>query len=348
MKKYRKGVIIGKFYIYHLGHYELIKFGIENCVELHVLVEENSKYTISAEIRASWIQQDFPTAIVHIVNGEPETEEASQWGWRTRYILRDDRRSNDPFEGPDVVFSSEDYGEPYAKSMGAEHVMVDRYRSVVPCSGHELRADIMGNFQYLARPAKADFAARVIIVGPDSSGKTTLAQKLAEKHNTALVPEYGRMYWDGKIGNLKNNSRIWHPSEFTHIAKMQAYAAYELSKDANKVIIEDTDTVSTELWENRYLGYLDPSLRFAGINRSNPYIYILCNPDFPFVQDGTRESSKARDKMYTEFRKILARRNLTYTIVSGSVEERVDKVSSLIETMLAKPVMVDMKDQGQQ
>jgi NadR type nicotinamide-nucleotide adenylyltransferase len=341
MKKYRKGVITGKFYIYHLGHYELIKFGIENCDELHVLVEENSKYGISAAIRASWIEQDFPTAIVHIVNGEPETEDASQWGWRTRYVLRDDKRGNDPFEGPDVVFSSEDYGEPYAKSMGAEHVMVDRYRSLVPCSGHELRANIMDNFKYLSRPAKADFAKRIIVVGPDSSGKTTLAQELAEKYNTVWVPEYGRMYWDGKIGNLKNNSRLWHTSEFAHIAKVQSYAAYELSKDANKVIIEDTDGICTELWHQRYRGYLEPSLRYAGMNRSNPYIYVLAKPDFPFVQDGTRENERARDKMYAEFRKELSRRNLPYTIVSGSIEERVAKVSNLIEVMLANQVNLD-------
>ena len=342
MKKYKKGVIIGKFYIYHLGHYELIKFGIENCEELHVIVEENSKYKISAEIRANWIQQDFPSAIVHTVNGEPETEDPTQWGWRTMFILRDDKRSNNPYEGPDVVFSSEDYGVPYAKSIGAEHVMIDRLRSVVPCSGRELRADVISNFQYLSRPAKADFAKRIIIVGPDSSGKTTLAQRLAQKHNTAWVPEYGRMYWDGKVSDLINQARLWYTSEFTHIAKMQAYAAYELSKDANKIIIEDTDTVSTELWHQRYLGYMEPSLRYAGMNRSNPYIYVLCAPDFPFVQDGTRENEKARDKMYTEFRKILSRRNLPYTIVTGSIEERVTKVSDLIKVMLSNVIDVDM------
>lgn len=342
VKRWKKGVIATKAYIYHEGHSRLIRFGADNCQELHVIIDESDRYSIPAAIRANWIEQDHPDVYVHIVPGDPATDDAAQWGWRTLYTLRaDQERMGYDINGPDVVFSSEDYGEPYAKSMGAEHVMIDRYRSIVPCSGHEIRAGIMGRFQYLARPTKAHFTNRVIIVGAESTGKTTLAQALADKYQTVWVPEYGEMYWRGKTITFNRSlGKTWHTEEFRHIARMQSQMAYELSKDAYRITIEDTDEFATEIWHDRYVGYMEPSIRFSAMNRHNPKMYILTDINIPFVQNGWRDGENIRERMHDLFKTELIKRRYPYIQVHGTLQMRIDQASEAIDAMIAQPIIL--------
>jgi NadR type nicotinamide-nucleotide adenylyltransferase len=75
-------------------------------------------------------------------------------------------------------------------------VLVDRERRAVPISGERLRADPMGSWDYLPECVRPEYVRRIVVTGPESTGKTTLAQGLAERLATTWVPEYARAYLD--------------------------------------------------------------------------------------------------------------------------------------------------------
>ena len=315
------GLVIGKFLPYHQGHHNLIQFASEQCDDLYVLVGDSDKFSIPAWKRQMWIEEDFPDAIVKKIPEEPISTDNREWAWRTRFALG---------FSPDVVFSSEDYGEEYAAMMGATHVMYDRERIGVPCQGHLILEDLWGNFKYLSAPAKAHFAKRVVIVGAESTGKTTLTRELAKVYDTVWTPEYGRMYADGKIPTLGLfEKRSWRPSEFDHISKMQKQMEHMLAHDANRVIFSDTDSLCTELWHERYVGYMDINLHYEV-----PHLYILADTDIPLEQDGTREESlDKRSRMQKRFLNTLIKNRFPFITASGTLDERINTCMQAISKL---------------
>lgn len=331
MKKLIKGMSVGKWYLFHEGHDLLLRYGQEHCDIFDILVGDNPEYNISAEVRASWIKEMFPDANVRIINELPVHEDSEKWAWRTRQLLG---------YSPDLVFSSEDYGEPYANFMGSKHLMVDRFRNQVPCSGHEIRADIMGKFQYLAPPVKAHFVYRIAVVGAESTGKSTLARELARKYKTVWAPEYGRIFAEGKIPGLDIfPNKLWRTNEFVHISKAQGLLEDQLARDSYQVMFCDTTPYSTELWHERYTG--EKSIRVHEAAGVRDYaLYIVAGDEIPFTQDGTRDGQEIRHTMHQQFINELKTVGLNYVVAEGDIDQRIATVSKHIDALIAKPLSI--------
>ena len=131
------------------------------------------------------------------------------------------------------------------------------------------------------------YVKRICIVGAESTGKTTLAQKLAEHYRTNWVPEYGREYcvekW--KDGNITDD---WLSEEFVTIAAEQARREDRAARSANKVLICDTDPFATSIWHERYLRRQSAEVETIANNRRYD-LYLLTGTEIPFVQDGLRD-----------------------------------------------------------
>ena len=109
-----------------------------------------------------------------------------------------------------------------------------------------------------------------------------------------------------------------------------------LATRANKLAICDTDPTATYVWHRRYLGY--DSMRVEQIARSRRYdLYILTEPDFEFVQDGTRESEHLRREMHQHFLKVLEQWKKPYIRVKGDREQRVLQATEAIAPLLNFP-----------
>ena len=326
-----RGLSVCKCYLFHQGHELLFNYALEHCDELTILVGHNPAYAISAEERASWVKEIVPGANVLVVNELPDSEDSEKWAWRTIQLLG---------YSPDLVFTSEDYGEPYAKFMGSKHIMVDRFREAVPISGREIRADVRKHFKYLTSPVKAKYTLRVAVVGAESTGKSTLAQKLAIKYETVWVPEYGRLYAEGKIPSLDVfPNKKWTTNEFVHIASHQGQLEDMIARDSNKVIFCDTTPDSTELWHERYMGWRDMRVHAAASARHYD-LYVLAGDEIPFFQDGTRDGEQIRHEMHNKFIEELKGYGIPYIIASGSVVERIAQVSRYVDPMLAMPLTI--------
>ncbi len=315
-----KGFIVGKFYPLHLGHMYLIDVARAHCDHLTVWVCEKADQSVLGTIRASWIKRLYPDIEVRLVPDTLGDEDTEGWAKYTLRVLG---------EAPDIVFSSEDYGESYARLMGSKHILVDKRRVNIPISGTKVRNDTLGNWIYLASPVRAYYTKRVVILGAESTGTTTLTKELAEHYQTTWVPEYGREYTSKWVGPDKP----WTTDEFIHIASEQSRREDEAARSAHGVLMCDTDAFATSVWHRRYIGTRSPEVEKIALKRHYD-LYIITGDEIPFVQDGTRDGEHIRHEMHQWFINDLEKSNRKYIVVRGNKEERLRAAISEIDAIL--------------
>lgn len=323
MKMFRTGVVIGKFYPPHLGHHFLIESASLQCDLLFVLVCWKPEQTIPADTRIACIREVHPEVRVISVEDILADDDTPGWAAYTVQLLG---------SAPDAVFTSEDYGDGYARAMGAKHVMIDRQRLSYPCSGTMIRNDPLAYLEWVSPCMREFYVKRVCIVGAESTGKTTLAQSLAEHYQTNWVSEYGREYcaekW--KNGNITDD---WVSEEFVAIATEQGRREDQASRSANKVLICDTDPFATSIWHERYMN--SRSIEVETIANKRRYdLYILTGDEIPFVQDGLRDGEHIRHWMHGRFIKALTEKNCPWVLVSGDLAGRISQAVRYIDDIL--------------
>ena len=177
------------------------------------------------------------------------------------------------------------------------------------------------------------YAARVCVVGAESTGKTTLSQDLARHFGTVWVPEYGREYSERKLA--AGGGYDFRPEEFAHIAARQCELEDEAARRANRILICDTDAFTTGVWHRRYVGARSPEVEGIAARHRRHDLYILTDIDTPFVQDGTRDGERVRGWMHGVFVEELRAQGRPYRPVSGPRDERLRQAVGYIEDLLA-------------
>jgi NadR type nicotinamide-nucleotide adenylyltransferase len=320
---FEKGLVIGKFYPPHKGHKYLIDTALDACHEVTVIVCWKKSEEISGYLRAAWIQKTHPTARVLLIDDNKLDDDDSEgWATYTKEILG---------YTPDAVFTSEAYGDPYAKYMGCVHVLVDRARTTIPISGTMVRSDPQKSAKFLEPHVKAHFAKRICVLGAESTGTTTLAKALADHYHCVWVPEYGRYYSEGRLP-LGEDVK-WTSEEFVAIAKAQQVLENSLAASSNGLVICDTDAFATSVWHERYLHTTSPEVE-AIADAALHDLYILTGDEIPFVQDGTRDGEHIRHDMHKRFVEKLSETKRPYILVSGSPQERLAAAITAINMLL--------------
>lgn len=304
-----RGVIAGKFYPPHKGHHHLIRTALA-AAEVDVLVVDSPDYRIPAADRARWIQAEHPAASVHIIPDIGKDDDSQAWAEHTIAFLG---------YRPDVVFSSETYGPHWAEYMGAKHVMVDQDRTTVPISGTDIRRDLFGHWDFLGPHARAGLALRIVIVGAESTGTTTLARALAGSLQAPWVPEMGRYYTE----SIQHDGSAWTHEDFYRIGELQQHYENAMAMRSRGVLVCDTNTVATELWQRRYCGEMTPQMS-AIAARDKADLYIITGDEIPFVQDGLRDGEHLRHDMHQWFLDHIAATGVPYLVVRGTVVQRLE------------------------
>jgi NadR type nicotinamide-nucleotide adenylyltransferase len=305
--------VIGKFYPPHRGHKFLINTALAQVDHLDVLICVRSDQTISGELRRQWLEEIHPAAHVRAIEDPGEDDNSRFWAVYTIKILG---------TAPDVVFTSEEYGDAYAQFMGCRHVMVDRQRVHVPVSASAVRTDALRQWEFLEPCVRAYFAIRVSVVGAESTGTTTLARDLAAHYSTVWVPEYGREYC-GKLqaAGVDLWNYHWRSDEFTEIACRQQEMEDKMARDANRALICDTDVLSTGIWHERYMAFRSTEVEAIAVEHRHD-LYLLTDCDLPFEQDGLRDGESIREWMTLRFEQVLSERHLPWVKISGVGAER--------------------------
>lgn len=145
----KRGLILGKFYPPHRGHKYLIETAQNQVDQLFVILCADSTQDISPELRKQWLQDIHPRVTFLVLDqGGFDVTKAQEWVDQTVKLLG---------FTPDVIFSSEDYGEEYAQLAGCEHIMIDKDRTVVNCSASQIRSNPEKYLHFLEPVVRAYF-----------------------------------------------------------------------------------------------------------------------------------------------------------------------------------------------
>lgn len=340
-RRFQRGLVVGKFCPLHKGHEAVIRRALAECENVVVL-----SYTVpefpgcEPEKRAAWLESLFPETtrivlgadnawgLVPPPNDDPDESRHRRFvGQVCREVLR---------TTVDAVFTSESYGDGFAAELTryfreddaahreVVHVPVDPGRSVLPVSGTALRADPHGLRRWLSPVVYASFVKRICLLGGESSGKSTLATALAQKHDTLHVAEYGRELWVNQGGHLSYEDLL-------HIGEVQVAREEETAGRANHYLFCDTSPLTTLFYCLEDHGRAEPALWALAKRKYD--VYVLCAPDIPFDQDGTRRDQAFRQQQHDWYEEQLTAMGAAWVEVRGDVAERVEQVEARLERL---------------
>jgi len=172
---------------------------------------------------------------------------------------------------------------------------------------------------------------KVVLFGPESTGKTTLSKQLASHYNSICVPEYAREYLQLKWNNER---KTCEPQDLLPIAIGQIKSENQLAGKTDSVLICDTDLLETKVYsETYYSNTCDPILEKYAIE--NKYdLYFLTYIDTPWEDDDLRDKPNERLIMFKAFEAALIKYKKPYVLVKGGKKKRLDTAIKYIDKLL--------------
>lgn len=168
---------------------------------------------------------------------------------------------------------------------------------------------------------------KVVVIGPECTGKSELSALLAREFNTVWVEEYARAYLDSL-------DRPYDDTDLPLIAKGQIELEEAAAVRANKVLICDTDLYVIKVWSNFKYGYCDPWILEQIASRKYD-LYLLTYIDIPWQYDPLREHPDQRDRLYAIYLDEMSKQNVPFVEIKGDRDERrrlaVESVGGLIQ-----------------
>ncbi len=168
---------------------------------------------------------------------------------------------------------------------------------------------------------------RIVLIGAESTGKTELADYLANQMNTVFVPEYAREY-------IEKLHRDYTYDDVEYIAKKQIELEEQFLNKANSVLFYDTYLIITKIWfklvYNKIPNWLETKLQNCTID-----LFLLCNNDLPWVPDAVRENGgEMRDELFEMYKQELIKYGFNYTIVEGKGRVRFNNALNIVSDFL--------------
>lgn len=320
----RVGLTLGKYAPLHKGHQFLFETALREVDHLIVLIYDARETDVPLPVRASWIRRLHPRIEVIEAWGGPAENGTDPELVRAHndYIL-------ELLGGRAVThfFSGEPYGAFVSRALGAHDRRVDEARTTVPVSARHIRRSPYEWRAFVDPLVYRDLVTTAVFVGAPSTGKTTLAEALARRFDTAWVPEYGREYWARHQVNHRLTLEQLVEIAHGHRAREEAALA-----DANRYLFIDTEAMITRLFSRHYHGTAHPELdRLADESARRYDLFFLCDDDIPF--DPTDRSGEANRTLFQRWMLAeLAVHRIPFVRVHGSLEERIAQV----ETALAR------------
>jgi HTH-type transcriptional repressor of NAD biosynthesis genes len=306
----------------HAGHIALIRFAASRCDELIVSMSYKPNDSIDGLLRFGWIKEYFindtkikPSISLDDFDNEalPTHERVKPWA---AFIKK-------RFPPIDILFSSEDYGEPFAKELSVNHVSFDSERKLNSVSASKIRDNPYKYWEFIPEIVRPFFVKKICFYGPESTGKSTMAKHFAELYDTEFVPEVAREIISSNDFSIDDIIRIGHA---------QTERVKEKLKTADKFLFCDTDLITTQIYSKKYLGVI-PEILFKLENEIQYDKYFLFDIDVPWVADGLRDLDNQREEMLKIFEKELMKRKIQFIRVNGGWKEREKIIKTAIDSM---------------
>ena len=170
---------------------------------------------------------------------------------------------------------------------------------------------------------------KIAFYGPESTGKTTLAQQLADEYNTLWVREFAR---DNLQKKWDATQQICQPEDLLPIAIGQIQLENEALEKANEYLFCDTNLLVTKVFSDTYYGYCDPIIASAAKDHNYDLVF-LTDVDFPWEKDDLRDNPENRQETLEIFEQELINNKKPYIKLSGNKEERLEKAIQIIKDL---------------
>ncbi|CAN5919644.1 nicotinamide-nucleotide adenylyltransferase [soil metagenome] len=345
----RHGLVIGKFYPPHAGHHHLVREASRDAQRVTVVVMAAAVESLSLARRVAWMREvhasDGNVTVVGIRDDHP-VDYTSDAIWRAHVGLMREAARTVTAEPIDAVFTSELYGDELARRLGARHVLVDLARDEHRVSGTSVRADPVAHWDALSPCVRGHLAWRVIVVGAESTGKSTVAAAIAANLRTrggafataAWVPEVGREVTEHKLAaggtGISMEALVWGTEDFVDIAREQARREATAARDGAPVVVCDTDAFATGIWHERYRGESSPTVDALG-DPAPYHLYLLTHhDDVSFEQDGLRDGEHVRGWMTARFVERIDATHRRWQWLRGGREAREAEAVAAIDALL--------------
>ncbi|WP_431683399.1 AAA family ATPase [Kitasatospora sp. KL5] len=357
--RFAHGLVIGKFYPPHAGHHFLIRSAADACERVTVVVMAAARESIPLADRVAWIREHWAAepqvAVVGIADDLPvDYDSAEIWAGHVA-LMREAVAAAPPAPPVDAVFSSEPYGTELAHRFDAAPVLLDVPRDTFAVSGTAVRADPVAHWDDLEPPVRAWFARRVVVVGAESTGTTTLSRDLAAALRarggphapTRWVPEYGRELTAAKLAVARGRADPggpvptvfdleWTDADFELVGRRQNEAEERAARAGGPVLVCDTDTLATTVWQERYRGRATEPVRRLADRLPPRALYLLTSDEgVDFDDDGLRDGEHLRPWMTGRFREVLAVAGVPWLELRGDRAERLRQALDAVDALLA-------------
>ncbi|HZH58524.1 MAG TPA: multifunctional transcriptional regulator/nicotinamide-nucleotide adenylyltransferase/ribosylnicotinamide kinase NadR [Metabacillus sp.] len=337
------GFIGGKFLPLHLGHVYAIIEASTMVDELYIvlshseirdkeLMDESKMEYIPPQIRLRWLSQftrDMPHVKVILVEDDQGNEDYN-WAEGAKQIKGKIGKSID------YVFSSEyEYEDTFQHLYpDSKHVLLDPERKSVNISATKIRQEgVFHHWEFIPDVVRPYFVKKIVIVGTESCGKSTLTKNLAKLYNTTYVSEYGRTVCE-ELGGCDGiiTKEDYHKIAYGH--KMEEYKAIE---KANKLVFIDTEAIVTQFYSNLYNQEHQPVL--DEIAKLQDYdLWLFLEPDVKWIDDGLRVHGEESERVENNnrFKVLLDNHKIKYKVLSGDYHNRFVTAVGIIEELIKR------------
>lgn len=177
---------------------------------------------------------------------------------------------------------------------------------------------------------------RIVVTGPESTGKSTLCRQLAEHYRSAWVPEYARTYLEGK-GAAYGLDDLWHIARGQMDAEQHVIASLQNYGYPLPVFI-DTDLHVIRIWSEFVFNHCDNRI-LTQLADSSRDLYLLCNTDLPWTEDPLREhpDPETRRRIFHHYQDAMINQPVPWALISGQEEERLQAAIRAVDQILHAP-----------
>ena len=335
--QYKIGMYGGSFDPLHIGHIDVIIKAASQCEKLYVVLSySRERDNIPMEYRYRWIRNSFRHMDnIEIILLEDNAASKSDYDTDDYWEKGRDYILSQIGTNVDVVFCGNDYEgtNRYESLYNCDVVYFDR--SIIPISSTSIRKNPFEYWEYIPKICRPYYTKKILFVGGESTGKSTLAENLALAYNTNFLEEVGR-----EVCDYAGAEDLMIASDFHEILLKHKTKEIELIKQSNKLFFVDTDALTTKFFAQFLLdgGKKNIECLADAITQINTFdLIFFLEPTVAFVQDGTRnvKFEADREKYSKQIKTLLDEAGLEYTCLSGDYLNRYEKVKRIIKERYA-------------
>lgn len=335
--RYKTGLYGGSFNPLHLGHVDCIIRAANLCERLFLVLSSGiNRQEIPLRVRYRWLYQ-LTCHIGNVTILTLEDAATTKADYTQDLWARDAATLKAQIGAPiDAVFCGDDYGKDSFWSVCyPESQLVIFPRNEI--SSTEIRKNPYAHWAWLPRAVRPWYVKKVLLIGGESTGKSTLTINLANRFNTNYVDEAGR-----ELSEKSGTDLMMLPEDFTEILLQHKLNELRAVEQSNRLLFIDTDALITQF----YMRFLeDPNLeKNAALSNAldglNTYDLILfLEPDVAFVQDGDRSPviREDRERYSQQIKDLLARHHRSFVCIRGGYEARYSRAVELVQALLDGP-----------